>query len=389
MEKNKKSLIFSVVVLFAMAFLFFMPTGFEQADDPTYEKVRAEVVTVDNSQLEQMGFVKVGSQGLTIKILNGKFKDQVVEAPNLLSGKMEMDKIFQPGDQVLAVLSFDYDTILNARALDHYRLHLEWMLVAAFTVLLIGFAGFTGVQALISFAFTLLMIWKVLIPSFLKGYSPLPVSVGIVITLCFVIIFLVAGINRKGLVAFLGAAAGVVTTCLLAIGFGAAFKIHGAVVPYAESLLHTGFAELDLTGIFLSGIYLASSGAIMDIAMDLSASMYELRQNNPNISKKALLRSGFNIGRAVIGTMTTTLLLAYTGGFTALLMLFMAQGIPLINIVNYNFIAAEILHTMVGSFGLVLTAPLTAVIGSVLLSKGDQKEIRTGSEAVSEVQAVS
>ena len=88
MEKNKKSLIFSLVVLLAMAVLFFMPTGFEQEPDPTYERVRAEVVTVDNSQLEQMGFVKVGSQGLKIKILNGKFKNQTVEAPNLLSGKM-------------------------------------------------------------------------------------------------------------------------------------------------------------------------------------------------------------------------------------------------------------------------------------------------------------
>ena len=125
----------------------------------------------------------------------------------------------------------------------------------------------------------------------------------------------------------------------------------------------------------------------MDIAMDLSASMYELKQNDPEISRRALLRSGFNIGRAVIGTMTTTLLLAYTGGFTALLMLFMAQGIPLVNIVNYNFIAAEILHTMVGSFGLVLTAPLTAVIGSVLLSRGEQAELQTGPEAASEAQA--
>ena len=364
-----KNVILSVTIIILMIVLALIPTGFEKEEDPTYIKVRAKVMSVDNSQLEQIGIVKVGSQSLQIKILDGKFKGKIVDAPNLLSGKLEIDKIFEPSDTILAVISYNYDEILSARALDYYRIHLEWILVGIFVAILIVFAGWTGFNALTSFCFTTLMIWKVLIPLFLLGYQPLIISAGVVIIICAAVIFLVAGINKKGVVAFLGSSAGIVVTCIFAIIFGKLFKVHGAIMPYAESLLYAGFAELDLTGIFLSGIYLASSGAIMDVAIDISASMQEIIYNSPPINKRDLLKSGFNVGRAIIGTMTTTLLLAYSGGFTALMMLFMAQGIPMVNILNYNFIAGEILHTLVGSFGLILTAPLTAFIGSILFTK--------------------
>jgi uncharacterized membrane protein len=104
----------------------------------------------------------------------------------------------------------------------------------------------------------------------------------------------------------------------------------------------------------------------MDIAMDISASMNEIHENHPGTPRGEIIRSGFNVGRAVVGTMTTTLLLAYSGGYTALLMVFMAQGTPMISIFNLTYVSAEILHTMVGSFGLVLVAPLTALIGGLL-----------------------
>ena len=112
----------------------------------------------------------------------------------------------------------------------------------------------------------------------------------------------------------------------------------------------------------------------MDIAMDISASMKEVLDKKPDISRRELFFSGIKVGRAVIGTMTTTLLLAYSGGYTGLLMVFMAQGTPALNILNLNYVSAEILHTLVGSFGLVTVAPLTAFVGSFILLY-DRKKI--------------
>ena len=101
--------------------------------------------------------------------------------------------------------------------------------------------------------------------------------------------------------------------------------------------------------------------------MDVAASMAELAAQNPGISRRAALASGLRVGRAVVGTMTTTLLLAYSGGYIATLMLFMAQGIPLENALNLPFVSAEIMNTLVGSIGLVTVAPFTALTGTWLL----------------------
>jgi uncharacterized membrane protein len=104
----------------------------------------------------------------------------------------------------------------------------------------------------------------------------------------------------------------------------------------------------------------------MDLAMDIAASMDEIRKKSPQITLLAHIGSGMAVGRSVIGTMTTTLLLAYSGSYVMMLMLFMSQGVPTENILNLNFVAAEILNIMVGSFGLVTVAPFTALAGGVV-----------------------
>ena len=140
-------------------------------------------------------------------------------------------------------------------------------------------------------------------------------------------------------------------------------------MPFSESLLYAGYDYLNLTQIFIAAIFIASSGALMDLAMDISAAVYEITLQNPNITRRQAIESGFNIGRAVLGTMTTTLLLAYSGGYIALLMVFMAQGTPTVNILNLKYVSAEILHTLVGSLGLVTVAPLTALIAGYVFTR--------------------
>jgi uncharacterized membrane protein len=148
-----------------------------------------------------------------------------------------------------------------------------------------------------------------------------------------------------------------------------AFHLNGAVMPFAETLLYSGYAHLDLTGIYVAAIFVAASGAVMDLAMDVAASQNELVTKAPDITMRDALWSGIRVGRSVVGTMTTTLLLAYSGGYVTLLMAFMAQGVPLINIFNLLYVAAEVVKTIVGSFGLVLVAPFTAVVGAIIYTR--------------------
>jgi len=343
--------------------LCLMPTGFESVRPESSHLERARILSVDNSDLRQSGLIRFGTQQMTVEVLGGPYRGQEAICRNPLQGKMELDEIYAPGHTILLEFAVKDGTIQSAFSRGYYRLRIELFLIGLFALLLIAVGGWTGVKALLSFVFAGLMLWKVMVPAFLKGYDPIWVALGVVAMLTAAIAFLVGGLSRKGLVTFLGAFLGLVLTCGLAVLFSKGFKVHGAVRPFAETLLYSGYYHLDLTRIFLAGIFIAASGAVMDLAMDISASLNELSEKNPEMTPRELMASGMAVGRSVIGTMTTTLLLAYSGGYITMMMLFMAQGVPLENILNIHYVAAEVLNTIVGSFGLVTVAPFTAVVG--------------------------
>ncbi|MCD4718714.1 MAG: YibE/F family protein [Desulfobacula sp.] len=364
------AVVFSVLTLI----LCFVPTGFEDRQPNNSVRCRGRILGVDNSEVKQFGIVKIGTQDLIVQVLDGPFAGKKVCADNEIIGKLELDKIFKVKDTALMVLSLKEGEVFYANAQDHYRLHTELVLLICFALLLVSFAGWTGVKAILSFIFSALAIWKILIPLFLRNVDPIMVSLAVVTALTAAIIFMVGGLTRRGLVAFLGAFFGIITTCVLALTFSRGFHLHGAIKPFSETLLYSGFPHLNLTRIFLAGIFMASAGAVMDVAMDVAASMYEVVLKKPDISFTEAMRSGFRVGRAVVGTMTTTLLFAYSGGYITLMMVFMAQGVPLANFFNLNYVAAEILNTIVGSFGLVTVAPFTAITGALIYTKrGNQQ----------------
>ena len=337
-------------------------------------KERARVVEVDNTDLMQIGLVQKGVQGLKVEILTGKWKGQVFTASNVVRAQPELDKIFAPGDIILVGVLDDVDPAtytLNAQ--DHYRIGYTVLLFALFGVLLLIFGRLTGFNALLSFVFTALVIWKLVIPLCLKGWSAIGVSLVAVVILSAAIIFLVAGVNRKGVTAFVGAIAGVLVSALLAMLFTRLFRINGAVMPYSLALLYSGYEFLSLPDIYIGAIFLSSSGAVMDLGMDVAAGMEEVVLRKPELPRGELLLSGLRIGRSVVGTMTTTLLLAYSGGYLTLMMTFAAQGTSPIDFINNPYVASETVKTIIGSFGLVLVAPLTALVGSVILCRKHDK----------------
>ncbi|WP_035104481.1 YibE/F family protein [Desulfohalovibrio reitneri] len=371
-DSSRRDLAAALLFAVLSVALYFLPTGFEGAlQDTRSERVRATVLETDDSDVLRHGIVKTGDQHLLLRIENGRFQGEVVTSNNPLLGMMDRDTLFEEGDSafVTLTLSPDEERIVNAAPESHYRLDLELLLLGLFAGALLLFGGLTGAKALLSFLFAALMLWRVLVPLLLKGWDPVWLALGVVAVMTAAIIFLVGGVNRKGLTAFLGAFLGILTSAALAVFFTGEFAISGAVMPFSEPLLYAGFAHLDLSRIYMAAVFLAASGAVMDLAMDVSASLHEVVCKKPDISFTEALKSGISVGRAVVGTMTTTLLLAYSGGFLTLLMAFMAKGVPLANFFNVVYVAAEILKTLVGSFGLVMVAPFTALIGAWIFTR--------------------
>lgn len=357
------------ISLILLAILLWIPTGYEDAIIyKDTDRTTGEILETDNSMILSTGLIQSGEQKCKIKLLGGRFEGQIVEGINMLNGSLEQDKIFSEGDRALVVISYDETNILSVNMIDHFRINKEVLLVGIFVVLLLLFAGKTGIRALLSFIVTILMIWKILVPGFLRGYNPVIFGLLITLILTIITITMVYGFNRKAASAIAGALLGTVTTAILGIVFTDLYQIHGAIMPYSESLLYSGYLNLNLTRIFMASIFIGSAGAVMDLAVDITSSVFEVVEKKPEITWKEATLSGIQVGRAAIGTQTTTLLLAYSGGYMALLMVFMAQGTPINNILNYKYVAAEILETIVGSIGLVTVAPFTAFTSGILLS---------------------
>ncbi|MCD8091130.1 MAG: YibE/F family protein [Clostridiales bacterium] len=373
-RKNSPFLLILTGIIFA-GVLCLIPTGYEGAriyEDA--ERVKAEVISVDNSAVKSSGLIKSGEQSCVVRVEKGIFKGREINAVNFLSGSLEQDKIFEEGDSCLVTISYEGDVINSCIMSDHYRLDKEAILLALFFALLLFFAGKRGILAVLSFVITILALWKILVPAYLNGANP--VWTGMVITLLMtcIIIFFVYGFDIKTVCGVLGSFLGIFTTCIIGIIFTDLLKIHGAVMSNSETLLYSGYQNLNLTSVFMSSIFIGASGAMMDLAVDITSAVNEVVEKKPEIKWREAARSGMNVGRAAMGTMTTTLLLAYSGSYIALLMVFMAQGTPIDHILNYKYVSAEILDTITGSFGLVTVAPFTAAVSGILLTNKKTKE---------------
>ncbi|MDU1006916.1 YibE/F family protein [Clostridium butyricum] len=366
---HRRNTIPILITLIAIVVLICVPNKFPQKIYENTERVSARVLSTDESFIINNGLIKTGEQLCDVEILQGKFKGETVTGSNRLSGSLEQDKIFAVGDKILVTLDYTGDEIRVATLVDHYRINYEILLVGVFMIFLVGFSGIVGIKAILSFIFTILAMWKLLIPLFLMGYNPILIGMVTTIILVCLIIGLVYGIDRRSLAGIIGALAGSIVTCFMALFFVSRFKIHGAVMSYSEMLLYSGYENLNLTEIFIASIFIASSGAVMDVAVDITSAVAEVVEKKPDITRAEAIKSGINVGRSIMGTMMTTLLLAYSGGYIGLLMVFMAQGTPIINILNLKYVSSEILHTLVGSFGLITVAPFTAIASGILLAE--------------------
>lgn len=376
-SKNHKNLLILGFTLILIGVLLLVPTGYEGAVQfRDAVKCRARVESVDNSSIIDTGLIRSGQQVCRVTFFSGLFKGESADGWNLLTGSLSQDKIFHPGDVAQCVVHFENgensdeaDKIISVNLIDYYRLHGELVLAFAFAAFLVVFAGFTGLRSVLSFVVTVLVLWKILVLLYLKGFNPIFVGLVVVAVLTFAITALVYGFDRRLFSAFFGSMLGIFFAAVLSVVCTRAFHIHGAVMANSEALLYSGYQYLNLTQIFMASVCVGASGSVMDLSVDITSAVSEVVRNCPEISRRNAVKSGLAVARAAMGTMTTTLLLAYSGTCIALLMTFMAQGTPLYNILNNNLVASEIINTVAGSFGLASTAPFTALVAGFLIAR--------------------
>ena len=212
-----------------MLVLIFLPTGYEGAlSYQNADRVPALVLSTDESDIYDTGLVRTGDQRCRVRILGGQFAGTEADAVNRLNGSLAQDKLFAAGDKAFVVVSHAGGEITTVYMTDHFRLGKEAILAGLFLLLLLIFARGTGLRAILSFIDTILLMWKVLVPSLLNGYNPIWVSLGLVMALTALILMLIYGWDRRFLAAVSGTALGILVTAVLGAVFTNLFQIHGA-----------------------------------------------------------------------------------------------------------------------------------------------------------------
>ena len=310
---------------------------------------------------------RIGQQLLEVKVLTGEHKGAVLEAANFLSAYANVDA--KVGTKVIVRLDVDEQGELYVVSVPAYnRAPVMLGLALIFAALLVIIGRKKGVMALVGLVYTLACIWFIQVPMILRGAEPILVSIIIVALTTAASLLFLTGLSRKTLCAVLGCVCGVGVAGIFAAVSGSISQLNGFNLPEAEDLVLRATQDtVRISGLLVSGILVASLGAVIDVAMSISSSCWELRQLNPGLPKAALFRSGMNIGRDAMGTMANTLILAFAGASLNTLLLFRIYGYPAIQLFNSDAIAVELIRGLAGSIGIILTVPLVAALSAALM----------------------
>ena len=310
---------------------------------------------------------RIGQQYLEVELLNGEWKGLVLETVNYLTIYTNVDA--HVGTKIVVRLDLDDNGepyIISVPNYDRATMLMGMLLIFAAVLVIIGRKK--GLMALLGLAYTLASLWFIQVPMILRGADPVLTAILIVALTTVSSLFLLTGWSKKTLCASLGCIGGVAAAGLFAALAGTISPLNGFNLSEAEELvLRATEYDLHVSGLFVSGILIASLGAVMDVAMSIASSCWELRELNPALPRAALFRSGMNIGRDAMGTMANTLILAFAGSSLNVLLLLQIYDYPFIQIFNTDAIATEMIRGVAGSIGIILTVPLVALLSAQLM----------------------
>lgn len=328
------------------------------------EIIRAKVIEVLSQEKREVPGTDVQSIYQTIKaeIIEGEKKGSIVTIENDFLVLKKGDKFFLRH----TIDGLDGREMYSVRDIDRRGVMLGF--VALFVFVIIAFSGKQGIRSILSLAGSFFVILYVLVPSLLHGYPPVLTSIAIATVILFLAIFLTHGFNRESTVAFSGTVIAVILTGILAYLGVMLARLSGFASDEAIYLNFNTRGTLDFAGLLLGGIMIGVLGVLDDIAITQSAVVSELYNSDPHLSKKDIYKKAIRVGKEHVGALVNTLALAYTGASLPLLLLFSTSESSMSSIINQEIFATEIIRTIVGSIGLILTVPITTLLAIYMLN---------------------
>ena len=332
LKENRVVIIIMLITIIAAGFFNqYLAKDYSRVNNDSTDFVSGKIVEITSSNLEYDQDLKInlGKQVVVVEILEGKSAGKRVEIDNYLTAAHNVEvaigsKVIISADEPDGIDS--YYTVYN---FDRGLGMIIFTCVLLLVIIAIGRGK--GVKAILGLAYTLYLVIFLLLPTVFSGYSPV----------------LMRGFYLMSLV----------------------LKVNGFSVDEAESLVLINQATgLSIKDILFAGILISSLGAIMDVGMSIVSALSELFHHQPNLTQKQIFDSGIEIGKDMIGTMTNTLILAFTGSaFVSLLVLF-SYNVDIKQLLSSNYIAIEFAQGIAGTLGIVLTVPIASFISAWALT---------------------
>ena len=352
------SILFCFFTQFCLASDNVLPSQIGKVLDVHYEDT---INTINNENAVK--------QSAKILIISGDYKGQTIELDNMITGNPAYDINLKKNDKVILHAESNIEDIRSIDDINYFiadikRDNVICITALGFCLLLLIIGRKKGLFSLISILATIGLIFFLLVPLILNGISPLFATVITCIFSTIITIYLVGGFNSKSTSAIIGTIISLILAGILSLSIIHYARLTG-FTDEDSLFLYTANSALNFTGILASAMLIAALGALMDTAISIASTINEIHETDKTLGVKNLFKSGMNVGRDIIGTMSNTLILVYTGSSLPLILL--SQNIDLQKFFNLNQVATEIMSALIGSIAILACVPITAFIASFLI----------------------
>lgn len=310
-----------------------------------------------------------GEQTLLVEVKTGRYAGQTLLTYNAV-GPIYSEQA-EVGDSVTLIISTYENGDHSATVYEYNRSTAIYIIAGLFVLVTVLVGGRTGAKSILGLVLTVIVLLALLIPLLMKGWPVIFttfVLCALVAVACFM---LLGGVDKKTICACLGTIAGMGLSMLFGIMAQSLAHIDGLRASDAEALLQlrqTG-TPLGIRGLLVAGVIVSALGAVMDVAMSISSAIAELKTVNPELTVRELWRSGMNIGRDMVGTMTNTLILAFLGSGFVLIIYLYSLGLSYHQLMASSYMGIEAVSGISSAIGVILSVPVTALVGSVLFGR--------------------
>lgn len=336
----------------------------------SYEKAKVlEVISEEKNEFVSQAGIDGYNQKLKILILSGKDEGKTFTIENSYFEGNQYTIKLEEGN-LITVFKENGTYLLNGL----YRAHRIYYLAIIFLLSIIAVGKMKGLRSLVGLGSTVLLVFYVFLPMIKNGYDIMLVSTLVSALANVITIALVQGISAKSISAIIGSTAGCLCAYLFSFIFTWGISVTGISPDIAIGIDALGI-NLNLSELFFASVMLGTLGAVMDVSVSMSASIYEIHAANPELGKRELFKRGMNVGSDIMGTMTNTLILAYLGGSLSTIIYLYYASVDVFSLLNIDYVAGDILRSLCGSMALILAIPLTSIVASVLIGRKNGKRV--------------